>query len=260
LSDSSPNEESPVSYQPIERRKVYELIAEQLLSEISARRLQPGDVIPPERELTRVYRVGRSSVREALRMLESRGVIEDVGNGSFAVAGYANSLGSSLQLLLTLDQATMRDIYELRRILECEAAALAAERHDEDHLAQMDAAIGEMTQGLAASGPERADLYIDGDLRFHLAIAEATQNGLIIHSMRALRNLIRRALTSIFTIPDSPERSHEQHRAIRAAIAAGDPVAARAAMRDHLVRVESDVRHALAGGPSSVDGKGGGDG
>ena len=68
-----------MTYQPIERRKVYELIAEQLLSEISARRLQPGDVIPPERELTRVYRVGRSSVREALRMLESRGVIEDVG-------------------------------------------------------------------------------------------------------------------------------------------------------------------------------------
>ena len=249
-----------MTYQPIERRKVYELIAEQLLSEISARRLQPGDVIPPERELTRVYRVGRSSVREALRMLESRGVIEDVGNGSFAVAGYANPLGSSLQLLLSLDQATMRDIYELRRILECEAAALAAERHDDDHLAQMDAAIAEMTLGLAATGPERADLYIDGDLRFHLAIAEATQNGLIIHSMRALRDLIRRALTSIFTIPESPERSHEQHRAIRAAIAAGHPTPARAAMRDHLVRVESDVRHALAGSPSSANGKAGADG
>lgn len=249
-----------MTYQPIERRKVYELIAEQLLSEISARRLQPGDVIPPERELTRVYRVGRSSVREALRMLESRGVIEDVGNGSFAVAGYANSLGSSLQLLLSLDQATMRDIYELRRILECEAAGLAAERHDEKHLVQMDEAIAEMTLGLSATGPERADLYIDGDLRFHLAIAEATQNGLIIHSMRALRDLIRRALTSIFTIPESPERSHEQHRAIRATIAAGDPAAARAAMRDHLMRVESDVRQALAAGPTSANGKDGGHG
>ena len=249
-----------MTYQPIERRKVYELIAEQLLSEISARRLQPGDVIPPERELTRVYRVGRSSVREALRMLESRGVIEDVGNGSFAVAGYANPLGSSLQLLLSLDQATMRDIYELRRILECEAAALAAERHDEEHLEQMDEAIAEMTLGLSATGPERAGLYIDGDLRFHLAIAEATQNGLIIHSMRALRDLIRRALTSIFTIPESPERSHEQHRAIRAAIATGDPALARAAMRDHLVRVESDVRQALAAGPSGTNGKDGGHG
>ena len=117
-----------------------------------------------------------------------------------------------------------------------------------------------MTLGLSATGPERADLYIDGDLRFHLAIAEATQNGLIIHSMRALRDLIRRALTSIFTIPESPERSHEQHRAIRAAIAAGDPEPARAAMRDHLVRVESDVRQALAGGPTGANGKDGGHG
>src|SRR5437764_15404590 len=81
----------PMSFQPIERRKVYELIADHLLSEIGERRLQPGDVIPPERELTRLYRAGRSSVREALRMLESRGVISSVGSGSFVVSGYANS-------------------------------------------------------------------------------------------------------------------------------------------------------------------------
>src|SRR5436190_1791670 len=116
----------------------------------------------------------------------------------------------------------MQNIYELRRILECEAATLAAERHRERHLAIMDSAIAEMSEGLDAPGPDRAELYIDGDLRFHLAIAEATQNGLLLHSMRALREVMRRALTSIFTIPESPERSHEQHLAIRAAIADGD--------------------------------------
>ncbi len=231
-------------YEPIERRKVYELIAEQLLSQISERRLQPGDVLPPERELTRLYRAGRSSVREALRMLESKGLIESVGNGSFVVSGYASPLNSSLRLLLSLDQATMHDIYELRRILECEAAALAAERRADAHLALMDKAIDEMTEGLRSSGGE---LYIDGDLRFHLAIAEATRNGLILHSMRAVRDVIRRALMSIFLIPGSPERSLEQHHAIRKAIADGDAERARAEMRDHLMRVESDVRHVLAG-------------
>ncbi len=238
----------PVSYQPIERRKVYELIAEQLLSQISSRRLLPGDPIPPERELTHSYRAGRSSVREALRMLESRGVIESVGNGSFAVARYSNPLNSSLELLLTLDQATMHDIYELRRVLEGEAAALAAERHGETDLALMDAAIDEMALGLAASGHKRAEAYIDGDLRFHLAITEATRNGLLLHTMRALRDVIRRALMSIFLIPDSPERSLEQHREIRAAIAAGDAELARASMLAHLERVESDVRRALSVG------------
>jgi GntR family transcriptional repressor for pyruvate dehydrogenase complex len=173
------------------------------------------------------------------------------------VAGYANSLNSSLQLLLTLDQATMHDIYELRRILECEAAALAAQRHTEAHLALMDAAIAEMSEGLDAPGPDRAELYIDGDLRFHLAIAEATQNGLLLHSMRALRDVMRRALTSIFTIPESPERSHEQHLAIRAAIADGDAERARTTMHDHLVRVESDVRRALSAGANPAGGMGG---
>jgi GntR family transcriptional repressor for pyruvate dehydrogenase complex len=235
-----------VNYAPIERRKLYEQIAEQLLSQISERRLRPGDPLPTERELTQLYRAGRSSVREALRMLESKGVIEAVDGGSFAVAAYANPLNSSLQLLLNLDQATMVDIYELRRILECEAAALAAERHTEAHLDLMDAAIDEMTRGLQAHGPERAGLYIDGDLRFHLAIAEATRNGVILHTMRALRELIRRALMSIFLVPDSPERSSEQHHAIRAAIAARDGELARAEMRAHLERVESDIRHALS--------------
>jgi GntR family transcriptional repressor for pyruvate dehydrogenase complex len=239
-----------LSYTPIERRKVYELIAEHLLSQIGERRLLPGDPLPSERELTQLYRAGRSSVREALRMLESQGVIESVDGGSLAVASYANPLNSSLRLLLNLDQATMVDIYELRRILECEAAALAAERHSEAHLDLMDSAIAAMDQGLANRGSERSELYIDGDLQFHLAIAEATRNGVILHTMRALRELIRRALISIFLVPGSAERSSGQHRSIREAIAARDAARARHEMHQHLVRVESDVHHALSAGPA----------
>src|SRR6267143_968892 len=102
-------------YRPIARRKVYELIAEQLTAQIGSHALQPGDVLPPERELTQLYRAGRSSVREALRMLESRGLIRPAGNGSFAVADFRSSLNHSFRLLLSLDEATMRDIYEVRR-------------------------------------------------------------------------------------------------------------------------------------------------
>ncbi len=243
-----------MSYEPIERQKVYELIADQLLRRISDRQLRPGDPLPTERELTHAFRAGRSSVREALRMLESKGVIENRGNGTFAVAGYGNPLNSSVQLLLSLDQATMLDVYELRRILECEAAGLAAERHTDAHLALMDAAIEEMSSALASDAPSRGARYIDGDLRFHLAIAEATRNGVVLHTMDALRGVIRRALISIFLVPDSPERSFEQHRAIRAAVAARDSAAAREAMRAHLVRVESDVHIALTLGPPATRG------
>ena len=239
------------TYEPIERQKVYELIAENLLAQIAGRRLKPGDALPPERELTQRYQAGRSSVREALRMLESKGLIESVGNGSFAVANFRNPLNNSLKLLLSLDEANMREIYELRRILEAEAAALAAERRSEADLEEMEVAIGEMAAGLES---DRADSYIEADLRFHLAIAKASGNRLVLHSMHALRDLIRRALMSIYLIPSSPERSLEQHRLIRAAIVAQDTERARDEMRAHLLRVEADVHHIVAQGLESVDG------
>ena len=178
-----------MSYEPIERQKLYELIADQLLRRISERQLRPGDPLPTERELTQAFRAGRSSVREALRMLESKGVIENRGNGTFVVAGYANPLNTRVQLLLSLDQATMLDVYELRRILECEAAGLAAERHGTRTSRLMDAAIDEMAAALASDDEDRGERYIDADLRFHLAIAEATRNGVVAaHDGRAARS------------------------------------------------------------------------
>jgi len=234
-------------YHPLERRKVYEQIAEQLLGQIGSRALRPGDALPPERELTESFRVGRSSIREALRMLESQGVIESANGGTFVVAEAARPLLSSLRLVITLDEeAGVHHLYELRRILESEAAALAAGRHGEAHLEQMDAAIADM-EGALADGRD-GGRYIEADLRFHLAIAEATGNRLVFHTMQAVRDVIRRALVEIVRIPQSPESAVVEHRAIRAAIAVGDAARARDEMRSHLVRVESDVGHGGDGG------------
>jgi GntR family transcriptional repressor for pyruvate dehydrogenase complex len=238
--------DTPASYQPVARRKVYEQVAEQLLGQIVARRLKPGDVLPPERELTESFGVGRSSIREALRMLESQGVISAVNGGSFVVADAASPLNSSLRLMFTLDDRTgIHDLFELRRILEVEAAALAAERHGARHLDEMDAAIEEMAASLDDPGGDR---FIDADLRFHLAVAEATGNRLVLHSMQAVRDVVRRALMTVFVIPQSPESAVVEHRGIRAAIASGDPAKARQEMANHLVRVEADVEKGVSNG------------
>ena len=197
--------------------------------------------MPPERELTESFGVGRSSVREALRMLESQGVIMASG-GTLVVANAANPLGSSLRLLFALDGAAgMHDLFELRRILDCEAAALAAERREEQHLAAMEAATAEMEAALAEGGGGR---FIDADVRFHLAVAEATGNRLLLHNMEAVRGLVRRALLTVFLIPGSPDSAIPEHRAIRAAIEAGEQGHAQQEMRAHLVRVELDVARA----------------
>lgn len=225
---------------PIERRKVYELIAEHLQGQIVERLLKPGDPLPTERELSESYRVGRSSVREALRMLESKGLIRDTGNGAFAVAEYGNPLSHSLHLLLALEDTTLLELYEVRKILEVEAAGLAATRRTDDDLSRMAAAIDGMVAGLSAQ-----DRYITADLQFHLAVAQATSNRIALRVMHAVRDLLHRALASIYHIPGSPERSIMQHRAILAAIAAQDPDAARQQMKEHLLRVEGDIRDVL---------------
>jgi GntR family transcriptional repressor for pyruvate dehydrogenase complex len=118
----------------------------------------------------------------------------------------------------------------------------------------MDAAIEEMAIALESDDESRGERYVDADLRFHLAIAEATRNGVVLHTMDALRGVIRRALVAIFGVPGSPERSLEQHRAIRVAIAARDAAGARRAMREHLVRVESDVHNSLTARSSTASG------
>jgi GntR family transcriptional repressor for pyruvate dehydrogenase complex len=239
-------ETPPQTFQPVDRRKVYEQVAEQLLGQIGARHLKPGDALPPERELTESFGVGRSSIREALRMLESQGVITADG-GAFVVANASNPLNSSLQLVFTLDGETgVHDLFELRRMIDCEAAALAALRRSDAHVAEMDAAIEEMSAALAAGG--RDERFIQADFRFHLAIAEATGNRLILYSMQAARDVIRKALLTVVRVPQSPERAIVEHRAVRDAVAAGNPGLARDAMGSHLNRVERDAEKGVGHG------------
>lgn len=228
-------------FEPVSRQKTYEIVAERLLALISSRRLGPGDAIPSERELVQLYRVGRSSIREALRMLESKGVITSRGNGSFAVAEFANTLNISLDFLLSVDEADYGELFEVRRILEGEAAALAASRRDDDDLARMEAEIAAMEAGL---GSEEG--FITADLRFHLMIAEASGNRLIAHLMDAIRTLLQRSLSSAYHIPGSPEGAVLLHRLILEAIAAGRPEEARQRMQEHVSRVQRDITGAAS--------------
>ena len=133
----------------------------------------------------------------------------------------------------------LQELFELRRIVECEAAALAAERHDAGHLEQMDSAVEEM----AAAWPRAAETSSSTPMSGSIwPSRRPTGNRLLAETMEAIRDVLRSALAAIFEVPHSAERAIDEHRAIRAAIAAGDPDRARAAMRAHLDRVEADAR------------------
>jgi DNA-binding FadR family transcriptional regulator len=123
------------------------------------------------------------------------------------VADYTNPLNQSLALLLRLHDGDLRELFEVRRILEVESAGLAALRRTDEDLAAMRDALERMEQGLRS-----AERYVGGDVHFHLAVAVATQNRIATHMMRAIRDVLRRALMSIYHIPGSPERSLGHHR------------------------------------------------
>ena len=228
--------ETTASYQPIARRKVYEQIAEQLLGQIGSRQLRPGDPLPPERELTRLYGAGRSSVREALRMLESRGLIESRGSGTFVIAPWRNPFQEPLSLVVAGEDVDRTQLFEVRRMLEAEAAALAARRRSLGDLELMHEATDEMEAAI-----DSADAYVAADIRYHLVIAEATGNRLLLHLMQAIRERLTEMFGTVFKFPGGPERSIAQHRLITQAIAAEDAERARQAMTEHILRVEQEL-------------------
>lgn len=235
--------------EPIERQKVYELLRQRLAEEIGRGRLGPGDHLPPERHLAATYEVGRSSVREALRMLESQGLIEAGTSGGFTVARDPNPLSQPLEMLVQLTDASAAELFEVRRVLEVETAGLAAARRTDEDIRVMLAAIEEMAAGISSG-----DRYIAADVQFHVAVAMASGNRIAAYVMQAIRGVMRRALKSAFRIPGIPERSNEQHRAILEAIKDGAPEEARLRMWEHITTVEREIeettRQTTAASPS----------
>lgn len=223
------------AFAPIERRKVYEQVSERLTSQIGTA-LHPGDALPPERELAERYGVGRSSVREALRMLESRGLIESRGSGTFVVAAWRNPFHAPLSAVVAGEDVDRTQLFEVRRMLEAEAAALAAQRRSHGDLDLMHEATDEMERAV-----DSADSYIAADIRYHLVIAEATGNRLLLHLMQAIRERLTEMFGTVYRFPGGPERSIAQHRLITHAIAAADAEQARRLMTEHILRVEQEL-------------------
>jgi GntR family transcriptional repressor for pyruvate dehydrogenase complex len=214
---------------PIERPNTYELLAQRLLGLIASGEIAGGQPLPSERELVERYGVGRSSVREALRTLESKGLIHQRGKGRFVAAEPQAPLNSSLQVLLELQEVDRNELFEVREVLEGETAAFAAQRRtDEDVLAMAE------TIDAMASSLDSADSYIDADLQFHLAVARASRNRIALHMMHAIREVLRRSLLTLYSVPGGPQASVAHHRLILDAIVAKDADAARERMREHL--------------------------
>src|ERR1700719_3733873 len=242
--------ENPV-YKVVRTSRLYEQIVQQIEESVLNGKLKPGDQLPAERELAQQLGVSRTAVREAVKALREKGLVEAYsGRGTFVTDGTTHAARQSFDLMVKIGQQEgSTHLAELRLILEPGIAAQAAERAKDEEVTAMREAVAVMDR--SQKDPEA---YIEADLDFHLALAEAAANPLILSLIDSIVALLREQRIKIFNVEGGPERGQYHHKRILAAIERHDPEMARSAMRSHLKQVREDSK-APAGIPSSPRGK-----
>ena len=226
----------PGRFAPVERRpRLSDTVAEQLLASIVSRGMQPGDRLPTERELAEQFAVSRTVVREAVRALAGKGIIEArPGRGLTVSLVAADAVTESLRLYLhgseTIDY---RKVHEVRTILEVQVASLAAERSTPVDIVLLEAACDRLDRVLADVAAASRE-----DLEFHRLLAATTHNELFGVLLDAVGGPLREIRLEAFAVPGRTVIAAAAHRAILGRIRDGDPAGARMDMRAHLDDVE----------------------
>ena len=222
---------------PIKSTRIYEEIVRQVKQMIAEGRLKSGDRLPPERDLAEKFVVSRTSVREALRVLESLGLIEiRAGEGTFVRGVSVESLIEPLALVMAAQREAIGELFEARRVLEPAIAALAAGRATPEEIHEMERILEDQAKEIAAGKTGLAQ-----DAAFHAAIGTAAHNRAITRIAHAIMDLLTQSREESLNTPGRPTRSHQDHRRILQAIARRNATVARQAMLDHLVAVEGLV-------------------
>lgn len=227
-------------YQRVKQPRISDVIMQQLETMILEGALQPGQRLPPERELAARFEVSRPSVREAMQKLAAKGLlVSRQGGGTYVAEDLGAGLSDPLLELFKTHPESQYDLLEFRHALEGVSAYYAALRSTPADKAL----IRERYRQLQQYHEEKAfDKEVAADVEFHLAIAAATHNVVLLHMMRALFSLLKQHiwdnLEQIYPKGEMRARIHEQHRLLLQAIEDGDPERARQAAHDHLAFVE----------------------
>jgi GntR family transcriptional regulator, transcriptional repressor for pyruvate dehydrogenase complex len=206
--------------------------------------LKPGERLPPERELCSHLGVSRTVVREALNLLEARGLISiEHGRGAVVSGGNPQAVRDTLGMLLRVQPKTLWELLEIRKILEVEVAGLAAERAGHDDVAAMRLQLDRMRDSIDA--PEG---YVDADVEFHALLAQTTRNEVLLTMLEPVVELLRASRRVSAARPGNALRALGEHEAILRRVAAGDSGGAREVMRVHLAKTAEDIEAAIGEG------------
>lgn len=227
-------EASPSHFHAVRRTKASSEIVGQVQGMIASGHLKAGDRLPPERELAQLFGVGRCTLREAVRILESLGLVEvRAGEGTFLTESDAAPARGYFSPELSRKWSKRLNLFELRAVLEPGLASLAARRATSDHLTKMREVLEEQ-----ALKVKRGDSGMKEDVIFHRLVAEATGNPALIEIMETLTHVLQETRRASLQRDGRPMRSMTENTRILAAIEARDPAAAASRMQSHIQSLE----------------------
>lgn len=216
---------------PIKRSRLHEKIVSQIIDLIHNGKLQDGDLLPPERELTDIFKVSRHTVREAIRTLESEKILRSrQGSGTYVIKDEA--LSKHVDGVISASDDTLLEVFQFRKLIEPQIAFLAAQTataEDISHLEQL------IQQQMQESGFAKLSAI---DSRFHLAIAKATKNSILLRIVQDINHVLKVSRDAPTQMKTRTAASIAGHNRILAAIKNGDPQVAQKAMADHIIGIE----------------------
>lgn len=231
--------DSGTPFRPVQPVRAYERVVEQVEQAIVDGALKPGQRLPSEREMVAQFAVSRSTIREAMRVLESHGLVrshpgDPRGAEILAVSGL--SLAKQMTLLANVDELSLAELVSFRMILDGSANQLAASLHTAEQLLEMKAALAEMHSAI----DHGYEAFSEADVAFHEAVSRASSNSLI----QVCSHVVRGVVLSL--ISDKIERSRNRKALMRESIRHHEEVLAAVAARDGSTAARIARRNLLA--------------
>lgn len=221
----------------IKYHRVYEDVIEQIKNLIMEGNLAPGDVLPTERELAQAFGISRGTLREAFRILEREGLIDARPGGGRFLSKALDVAEDKNRIMDNIERATIIELLEARELFETGIVELAAKRATQEDIEEIEAAFEKWGQFDQESGDRSKP-----DQAFHLSIAKATHNVVLVNMIELHMDLLQRTLNKTAKIPGRKSEVYEEHLLILQAIKERDPVKARLALLHHLGKVKENIQ------------------
>jgi GntR family transcriptional regulator, transcriptional repressor for pyruvate dehydrogenase complex len=232
-----------LEYKQIKPKKIYEEVAETIFDMIKNGVLKPGDKLDSVQQLAENFQVGRAAIREALTALKAMGLIElKQGEGTYIREFDPTMLSFPISIAALMKKEDIAHLLEVRKLLEVGAAGVAARKRTERDLKAMEEALEQMRQGIG-----NEEIGEKADFLFHIAIAAASQNPILVSLMNNISEMMIETMREtrriwLFSKQATSEQLLEEHMNIFEAIQRQDVNAAQARMLEHLSNVEQVLK------------------